>query len=116
MKITRNVTIFISLISLILIFYITHNCESTIPSIASIENIEKPTVRSSFSSKNREDVQERFEYEFARLKDPVSNKIPSNIRTKELNFANDSLVGIGVSFVIKVGAFPFLGFTCSGLP
>ncbi|MEN8192749.1 MAG: PKD domain-containing protein [Bacteroidota bacterium] len=87
MKIIRNVALFIFLISLIFIFYITQNSESKIPSLASIENIEKPTVRSSFSSKNREDVQERFEYEFARLKDPVSNKIPSNIRTKELNFA-----------------------------
>ena len=41
-----------------------------------------------------------------------TNGSPSRSIFKELNFANASLVGIGVSFVIKAGAFPLFGFTC----
>jgi len=70
-----------------LLFFMVNNTEPKIVSLRTIAKIDRPAFRSSISSENMENIQERFEYEFARLKDPITNKIPSGIRAKELSFA-----------------------------
>ena len=87
MKVSK-ILIFSSLLvlSAILLFTLNDNNEKSL-SLKAIEKMDKPSFMASFSEENGEDLEGRFDFEFARLKDPVTNKIPSNIRTKELKFA-----------------------------
>lgn len=87
MKISKVFILFFLLVLSALLLFTLNNDGTKTVGLKSIEKIEKPTKKSSFSSENKEDVQERIAYELARLKDPVTDKIPSNIRTKELEFA-----------------------------
>ncbi len=87
MKISKVFILFFLLVSSALLLFTLNNEGTKTVGLKSIEKIEKPTKKSSFSSENKEDVQERIAYELARLKDPVTDRIPYNIRTKELEFA-----------------------------
>ena len=54
---------------------------------ASLDKSNMPRVRSSFSPKNPDDAISRSQFEFDRLKDPQTGRIPDNIRERELAFA-----------------------------
>ena len=54
---------------------------------ASLDKSNMPRVRSSFSPKNPDDAISRSQFEFDRLKDPQTGRIPDNIREQELAFA-----------------------------
>jgi len=87
----KNMKIFLLIISLLTFYLFTEknqHLNEEKASISAIEDIQKPKFRSSFSAKNNEDANARGEYEFSKLKNPRTNRIPTNIRTKELKFAS----------------------------
>lgn len=64
-----------------------------------------PSVRSSFSPANKEDAQRRADYEFLRLRNPLTGELPKNMRQRELAFARtlptrDALLAKGQSGVL----------------
>ncbi len=57
--------------------------------LAQLEKIGAPKIRSSFSPSNQEDAAARHEYEMRRLRDPLTQQIPKDIRSRELRFAQN---------------------------
>jgi len=82
--IRSSVLIFLAVLSSILLF---QQLENKNPTLAELEKVGAPRVRSSFSPLNRDDALTRHEFEMRRLRDPQTGRIPDNIRARELDFA-----------------------------
>ncbi len=87
MKTNRIFPILMIIVSVLFFFATKKNYEK--PNLKSITNLDIPKIKSSFSSENRENAQDRLEYEFAQLRDPSTNRVPFNIRDREIKFAKN---------------------------